>query len=144
MDTKSQHLLIELHGCDRAALDDLERVESLLRGAATAAGATVVEAVFHRFNPQGVTGVVVLEESHFSVHTWPEAGYAAADFFTCGDCEPERAVALLEAGFEAREVEVMRVDRGLPGAARSIAPRYHHRSGTKATATTVEAIKASR
>src|SRR5690606_32919339 len=127
MDTKSQHLLIELHGCDPRILDAPPEVDALLRAAAVAAGATVVGSSFHRFNPQGVSVVVVLEESHFSVHTWPETGYAAADFFTCGACEPERAVSLLREGLRAREVELLRVDRGLPGP-RSIEAQYHRRS----------------
>jgi S-adenosylmethionine decarboxylase proenzyme len=125
MDTLGKHLLLELRGCDREVLNDLAVVERVLRAAAEAAGATVVQSVFHRFAPQGVTGVVVLEESHFSVHTWPESGYAAADFFTCGECRPELAVALLETELRAESVEVMAVDRGVSEGGRSIVLRYH-------------------
>ena len=125
METLCKHLLLELRGCDSEALNDLEVVERALRAAAEAAGATVVQSVFHRFSPHGVTGVVVLEESHFSVHTWPESGYAAADFFTCGECRPELAVALLEAELRAESVEVMAVDRGVNEGGRSIVLRYH-------------------
>lgn len=125
MDTLGRHLLLELRGCDRALLDDHAVVERSLRVAAEAAGATVVQSVFHRFSPQGVTGVVVLEESHFSVHTWPESGYAAADFFTCGDCRPELAVSILRDAFRAESVEVMSLDRGVAGGARSIVERDH-------------------
>ncbi len=130
MDTLGRHLLLELRGCDRALLDDHEVVERSLRVAAEAAGATVVQAVFHRFSPQGVTGVVVLEESHFSVHTWPESGYAAADFFTCGDCRPERAVSILRDAFRADDVEVMSLDRGVSSGERSIAVRDHFREAS--------------
>ncbi len=125
MDTLGKHLLLELRGCDPEVLNDLAAIERLLRAAAEAAGATVVESVFHRFAPQGVTGVVVLEESHFSVHTWPESGYAAADYFTCGECRPERAVALLGAGLRAESVEVLAVDRGVHEGDRSIVVRSH-------------------
>ena len=77
MDTFGQHLLVEYHGCDLSLLNDLCRIEVLMCAAAEAAGATVVTSAFHRFSPQGVSGVVVIEESHLSIHTWPESGYAA-------------------------------------------------------------------
>ncbi|MFO0569585.1 MAG: adenosylmethionine decarboxylase [Polyangiaceae bacterium] len=111
--TRAKHLLVEYEGCDPAILDDLEAVRGLMRQAAEAAGATVVAEAFHRYRPQGVTGVLVIEESHFSVHTWPEHGYAALDFYTCGDCVPERADALLRVALGAERAEVVLVDRGL-------------------------------
>lgn len=113
MDTRSRHLLVELWGCDAAILDDERALEAHLRAAADAARVTIVQTVFHRFSPHGVTGVVVVEESHLSVHTWPESGYAAVDFFTCGQGEPDRAVAVIERGLGAQRVEVLRVERGL-------------------------------
>lgn len=116
METKARHLLAEYHGCDVGLLGDVDGVRALLEAAARAAGATVVQSVFHRFSPQGVTGVVVLEESHLSVHTWPETGYAAADLYTCGDCRPEEAHRVLFAGLLAERAEVMQVARGLPEA----------------------------
>ncbi|GMV19325.1 MAG: S-adenosylmethionine decarboxylase proenzyme [Polyangiaceae bacterium] len=111
--TRAKHLLVEYEGCDPAILDDLERMTALMREAAVAAGATVVAEAFHRYRPQGVTGVLVIEESHFSVHTWPEHGYAALDFYTCGDCEPERADEVLRRALRAKHAEVALVERGL-------------------------------
>ena len=96
-----------------------------MKHAAQSAGATVVNTVFHTFSPQGVTGVVVVEESHLSIHTWPEHGYAAVDFFTCGECLPEDAHAVLMEGLRAESAELMSVDRGMTDRGRSIAPRYH-------------------
>ena len=119
--TRAQHLLVEYHGCNCAILNDVDAVRALLRRAAEAAGATVVAEVFHPYRPQGVTGVVVIEESHLSVHTWPECGYAAVDFYTCGDCVPERADEVLRAGFEAERAEVLLVHRGLESPDGSIA-----------------------
>jgi S-adenosylmethionine decarboxylase len=113
LDTFATHLLVELDGCDKSLLDDVTRVRELMRAAAEAAGATVVTDVFHRYAPQGVTGVVVIEESHFSVHTWPECGYAAVDFYTCGKCDPERAAELLRRELGAQTMEKMVVHRGL-------------------------------
>ena len=79
------HIVCELSGCDAAFLTDVDAVAAMMVSAARAANATVVETAFHRFQPQGVSGVVVIEESHLSIHTWPETGYAAMDFYTCGD-----------------------------------------------------------
>lgn len=115
METRGRHLLAEYRGCDRARLDDEAVVEALMRRAAAAAGATVVAACFHRFAPQGVTGVVVVEESHLSVHTWPEHGYAAVDFFTCGACDPEVAHRVIGDGLGARRAELLLIERGLEG-----------------------------
>ncbi|MBI3205847.1 MAG: adenosylmethionine decarboxylase [Myxococcales bacterium] len=111
--THAKHLLVEYEGCDCAVLDDLDQVRRLMRAAAEAAGATVVAEAFHRYRPQGVTGVLVIEESHFSVHTWPEHGYAAIDFYTCGDCRPELADQLLRQGLGAKRAEAALVERGL-------------------------------
>lgn len=113
MDTLGRHLLVEYFGCDPEVLNDEARIRTLMRDAAKAAGATEVAVVFHRFSPQGVSGVVVVEESHLSIHTWPEYGYAAVDFYTCGECDPQRAHDLLKRGLEAAEAELMTVDRGL-------------------------------
>lgn len=112
MDTAGRHVLAEYHGCSTSMLDDEPAITAALHRAAQAAGATVIQAVFHRYAPQGVTGVLVLAESHISVHTWPESGYAAVDFFTCGTCEPEAAHAFLADAFGARRAEIMVVERG--------------------------------
>jgi S-adenosylmethionine decarboxylase len=127
LDSASRHWLVEYHGCDPAILNDRDRVRLLLREAAEAAGATVVAEVFHPYAPHGVTGVIVIEESHLSVHTWPEYGYAASDFFTCGDCRPELAHQVLSQGFAARRVERMVVGRGLRGAGASLSVQEHVR-----------------
>lgn len=97
-----------------------------MRRAATAAGATIVNSVFHCFSPTGVTGVVVVEESHLCIHTWPEVGYAALDFYTCGDCLPEKSRDLVFEGLRAETVETLDVARGArDGNGRSIVPRGH-------------------
>lgn len=83
-----------------------------MQEAAVAAGTTIVTSVFHPFFPQGISGVVVIEESHLSIHTWPEYGYAAVDFFTCGNGIPERAHDVLKVGLESQKCEVMFVGRG--------------------------------
>jgi S-adenosylmethionine decarboxylase proenzyme len=114
MDTRARHLLAELHGCDRALLNDAARLQVILRQAAEAAGARVVAEVMHPYSPHGVTGVCVIEESHFSLHTWPESGYAAVDFYTCGEVSPERAAAVLGDALGAETVQLLLVERGRP------------------------------
>ena len=115
MKTTGTHLLVEYHGCNKERLDDKEFLEQLFEDAAKATGANVVATVFHRYSPQGVSGVVVIEESHLSLHTWPEYGYAAVDIYTCGDCDPYKANPVLMAGLGAGKAEIMRADRGQDG-----------------------------
>ena len=83
MKALGQHLLIELYGCDPGMLDDLEHVQQALLRAADMVSASVIQVVAHKFQPHGVTVVVAIAESHISIHTWPEYGYAAVDVFTC-------------------------------------------------------------
>ncbi len=84
------HLLLEFSGCDAKSLLDPRMMEANMEQVVDDSGATRVKTVFHQFAPQGVSGVIVIAESHVTVHTWPEHGYAAFDIFTCG----ERVVAL--------------------------------------------------
>ena len=79
------HLLVELKDCNPDILNDIKEVQDALVMAARKAKATIVETSFHEFSPFGISGMVVIAESHLSIHTWPEYGYAAVDIFTCGD-----------------------------------------------------------
>ncbi|MEQ9081398.1 MAG: adenosylmethionine decarboxylase [Sandaracinaceae bacterium] len=133
MDTRGRHLLVEYHGCAEGLLDDLAAVEALMNRAAVAANTTVVASVFHPFQPQGVSGVVVIEESHLSIHTWPEYGYAAVDFYTCGQGIPEEAHAVLREGLGAERAEVMTIDRGLALRGRGCRVRAHVAEGRDGT-----------
>jgi S-adenosylmethionine decarboxylase len=105
------HLIIDLYGAAR--LDDVEHIETTLRQCVDAADATLLHIHVHRFSPEGVSGVAVLAESHISVHTWPEAGYAAFDVFMCGDALPEACVPVLSSAFEADRTEVRELLRGI-------------------------------
>jgi S-adenosylmethionine decarboxylase proenzyme len=98
-----RHVVIDLYGCDPDRLADVRGVERAMTRAARAAGAEVVKTVFHAFSPVGVSGVVVITESHLAVHTWPEHGYASVDLFTCGGrADPAAALAVLARAFRAR------------------------------------------
>ena len=104
------HLIIDLH--DGAGLDDPDRVEAALRRAVKAAGATLLGLHLHRFSPQGVTGVAILAESHITVHTWPERGFAAFDAFMCGSADPWAVVEVLAKAFETDDVQTRALKRG--------------------------------
>jgi len=107
------HLLADLHGVDADLLQDGVALESLLRRAAEVAGARVLSSYFHGFGAgAGVTGVVLLAESHISIHTWPESGLAAADIFMCGSVDPGRALAVLIDGLAPARQNVQTVTRG--------------------------------
>jgi S-adenosylmethionine decarboxylase len=104
------HLIIDLHGARR--LDDIEHIEATLRQCVSAARATLLHIHLHHFQPSGVSGVAVLAESHISIHTWPEAGYAALDVFMCGSANPDACIPVLREAFSAERVGVGELLRG--------------------------------
>ena len=106
-------VVLDLYECETAHLDDIEWVKKTLVEAARAAGATVVETVFHKFAPCGISGVVVIAESHLAIHIWPEHRYAAVDVFTCGDSvQMDVATALLAREFRSGRPVQRRFTRG--------------------------------
>jgi S-adenosylmethionine decarboxylase len=109
-----RHLLIELQDCNKEALNDLAYLRESMLTAAIECGAEVLGDSFHRFSPQGVSGVVVIAESHLSVHTWPEHAYAAVDVFTCGTTvRPEIAAEVLIDKLGSRNHSLMEIQRGV-------------------------------
>ncbi|MBI2375617.1 MAG: adenosylmethionine decarboxylase [Deltaproteobacteria bacterium] len=113
MKTLGRHLVAEFYDCDAVRLDDVRVIERSMRAAADAVGATIVGDLYHRYEPQGVTGTVLIAESHMSVHTWPESGYAAIDIFTCGGLDPRPGFEVLMKGLGARSCRVQELVRGL-------------------------------
>ena len=114
MNVLGLHLLLELKECNPQLLDNLDYVRDALFGAAEGVGAHVIGESFHQFTPQGVTGILSIAESHISIHTWPEYGYAAADIFTCGSSfQPKDAAQVLIDQFESKSPEITEVRRGL-------------------------------
>ena len=108
------HLLVDLWGASN--LDDPELIDRALRAGAIRSGATILHSHFHHFTPNGgVSGVVVLAESHISIHTWPERGFAAIDIFMCGACDPHDAIPVLQAAFQPARVDVDEQRRGQVG-----------------------------
>jgi S-adenosylmethionine decarboxylase len=113
------HCILELYGCPPAALDDKDAILDSLRQAARRAHSTLIHEVAHRFEPQGVTALALLAESHISLHTWPELGYAACDVFTCGEhATPEDACLHLAEALGAERYELQRLPRGASQVAR--------------------------
>lgn len=105
------HLIVDMW--DAKNLDDVEAIERALTAAVEAAGATLLHLHLHRFAPTGVSGVAVLAESHISIHTWPEKGYAALDIFMCGDAEPTKTIPVLRAAFQPGSINVSEHKRGI-------------------------------
>lgn len=108
------HLLVELRDCNPETLQDVKKVGDILVKAAKTAKATVVDSHFHEFSPFGISGVVIIAESHLSIHTWPEYGYAAVDIFTCGEVlRPEVAASHIIKGFQSKQPSIIEVKRGV-------------------------------
>lgn len=108
------HLLVELRDCNPEILKNLGEVRDALVTAAKRAKATIIDVSFHEFNPFGISGMVIIAESHLSIHTWPEYGYAAVDIFTCGDTiKPEVAAEYLIKRFESKNPSIVEMKRGL-------------------------------
>ena len=114
MKALGRHIVAEMSLCDPEILTDLERVKEARVKAAVVANAEVREVAFHRFIPHGVSGVVVISESHLSIHTWPEIGYAAVDIYTCGaHTDPMKALQFLSGEFQCKTMTTTTIERGL-------------------------------
>lgn len=114
MNALGKHLLLELNDCKYSLLNDIDLIRDTLIAAANASGATILGESFHRFSPQGVSGVVLIAESHLSIHTWPEHGYAGADIFTCGTTvQPEKAAELIIERLNPKSHSVVLMHRGM-------------------------------
>ena len=110
-------VLVEYYDCNREILNNTAMIEEYMNTAAQRAGATIVNSAFHTFNPHGVSGVVVIAESHLSIHTWPEYGYAAVDIFTCGETvDPWEAFEYLKEMLGSAHFSTIEMKRGQLGA----------------------------
>jgi spermidine synthase len=113
MNSLGRHILVEFSGCNGEVLNDVSEIEKGMVEAAQVAGATVINSTFHHFSPYGVSGVVVIQESHLAIHTWPEYGYAAVDLFTCGDTvDPWISFDHLKKCFGAQDFSALEMYRG--------------------------------
>ena len=114
MEIMGRQIIAELWECNSNILNDLELVEQIFVDAARKAGAEIREVAFHQFAPQGVSGVVIISESHLTIHSFPEHGYASIDVYTCGDkVDPTIAVKYIAEALEAGISEKMEIPRGM-------------------------------
>lgn len=107
----SQHYLLDLYGCTFSSLNDETYLRDLIENSAEACGAQILETISYAFNPQGVTAICLLSESHISIHTWPEQGNAAVDVYTCGDSQPKIACDIIVEQLKPSDYNIRRVIR---------------------------------
>lgn len=122
LEALGRQIIVEYYNCDSEILKDPKLIEEYMKEAALLSKATIVESFFHHFSPWGVSGAVIISESHLAIHTWPEYGYAAVDLFTCGDLEPWKGFEHLEKMFQAQYSESMEIARGMTDKIRKFAP----------------------
>jgi len=114
MEALGRQILVEFYDCNENHINDVDYIENALIEATKASKATIITHNFHKFNPHGVSGVVVIAESHVAIHTWPEYGYAAVDIFTCGETiDPWVIQEHLKDSFESKNISSMEMKRGL-------------------------------
>jgi S-adenosylmethionine decarboxylase len=113
METMGRHVISELWGCDFEKLNDMEQIEQIFADAALKSGAEIREVAFHKFAPQGVSGVVIISESHLTIHSFPEHGYASIDVYTCGNMDPNIAANYIAEALGATTRENIELPRGM-------------------------------
>jgi len=113
MESLGKHILAEMYDCNNDLLDDTKFIEKVMLKAAELSLATIISSSFHKFSPHGVSGVVVIAESHMAIHTWPEYGFVAIDLFTCGDTvNPWLGFDYLKEVLEASNISTIELKRG--------------------------------
>lgn len=108
------HIIIDLYDCRASCLDDIESIKNILIESAKISNTTILDVKFHKFNPQGVSGYVLISESHLSIHTWPEYNYASVDVYTCGNnALPTKATDYIIEKLECKKPAVIKLERGI-------------------------------
>ncbi len=113
MDYLGRHLLAEFYQCSRETLNDENKISSIMTMAVEVSKATIIRPFFHKFSPQGVSGIIVIAESHLAIHTWPEHGYAAVDLFSCGDFDFTGALKYIRDNLNAEKYSILSIKRGV-------------------------------
>jgi S-adenosylmethionine decarboxylase proenzyme len=125
------HILVEFYNANPTTLNQTDKIGDLMNQAAELAGATIVSSNFHHFSPHGVSGVVIIAESHLTIHTWPEYGYAAVDLFTCGDTvDPWIAFDFLKNELECEHQSAIELKRGQVQLVNQNLKELHHKPVT--------------
>jgi len=108
-----RHFIAEFYNCSSSIIDNVNAVEKIMTDAALLSGTNIIRPFFHTFSPQGVSGIIVISESHFAVHTWPEHSYAAVDLFSCSDFNYRKALTHIRDEFKSQDYSVRLIKRGL-------------------------------
>ena len=112
-DYLGRHFIAEFYNCNPATINDMHTIETIMTEAVKISGATIIKPFFHTFSPQGVSGVIVISESHFAIHPWPEYSYAAVDLFSCSDFRYRDALKYIKDKIESDEYFINVINRGL-------------------------------
>jgi len=122
--TIGKHITVDMYGCSFASLDNIEFIKNAMLAAIKAANMTLLDFSYHKFEPQGLTALALLGESHMSIHTYPELGYAAIDVFTCGEySHPDKAVRTLKEYLQPDKMKTTNIKRGDFGSVRDMKPK---------------------
>lgn len=113
MNYLGRHFLAEFYGCSSEILNDNKRIAEIMTGAVEASNATIIKPFFHKFSPQGVSGIIVIAESHMAIHTWPEFSFAAVDLFSCGDFDFTGALKFIRNYLHSEQYSIISIKRGL-------------------------------
>ncbi len=109
------HLIADFFQCDVATINSVESVEKIMTESVKISGARIVEPFFHKFSPHGVSGIIVVAESHFAIHTWPEHNAAAVDIFSCGEFDYMAALYFIRDELKSASSSLTKISRGIPG-----------------------------
>jgi len=113
MESLGKHIIAELFHCDEFILNDPVKIEEVMMAAAQLSKATIIKPFFHQFSPYGISGVIVIAESHYTIHTWPEYGYAAVDVFTCGDLDTQIGLEHIKQELRSEKCSIFQLQRGI-------------------------------
>ena len=107
------HVIVELFNCNKVLINNSKKIEEVMLNAAAISNATIIEHIFHKFSPHGISGVIIIAESHFTIHTWPEHGYVAVDIFTCGDFDYKAALDHIKTELKSERSSIFQFQRGI-------------------------------
>lgn len=113
MKTLGKHIILELSDCAEHLLNNVPFIKDMLIDATIKSGAHIMDIFDHKFSPTGISMVVILSESHLSIHTWPESNYAAIDIYTCGNCDPIKSCEYIINKLGSKNYHMTEIDRGI-------------------------------
>lgn len=113
MDHLGRHFLAEYYNCSSEILNDKSRIADIMTKAVEASKATIIKPFFHKFSPQGISGIIVIAESHLAIHTWPEYSFAAVDLFSCGDFDFTETLRFIRNNLAAENYSILSIKRGI-------------------------------